>query len=199
MQSLMPFPLDEPLSGWQANETGTQKISNQWLTAGAALLFAMPSALVLQPRNYVVNPYLAQAAKHLSETDASRADAGLFLQLAPAGSTCLSTEAHTGFRAGEGCPQGVLRYRRPFSAVQVRAGASARDENTSHHASFQVVGHGTSKVDAAGQREPAHQLTVIARPQIQLVGLVVLHRRDVLAYGSNPVKSGDPKKPCLNE
>ena len=54
-------------SGWQANELTTQAVGDAWLQAGTALLAPLPSALLAESTNYLINPTHSQAATHLSE------------------------------------------------------------------------------------------------------------------------------------
>jgi RES domain-containing protein len=62
-------PQPELPSGWQANQPTTRRIGNQWLDAGDALLLPVPSAILPESRNYLINPLHPQAARTLVETD----------------------------------------------------------------------------------------------------------------------------------
>jgi RES domain-containing protein len=54
-------------AGWQANEPTSQAVGNAWLDGGTALLLPVPSALISDSTNYLVNPNHAEAATHLVE------------------------------------------------------------------------------------------------------------------------------------
>lgn len=54
--------------GWQANVPATQAVGNQWLDGGKGLLLPLPSALLAEATNYLLNPAHPQAASHLRET-----------------------------------------------------------------------------------------------------------------------------------
>ncbi len=56
-------------SGWQANQPATRRLGNQWLDNGDALLLPVPSAILPESRNYLINPQHPQAARGLVETD----------------------------------------------------------------------------------------------------------------------------------
>lgn len=56
-------------SGWQANEATSQTLGNAWLDARDALLIKLPSAILAESFNYLVNPAHRQAASHLVESD----------------------------------------------------------------------------------------------------------------------------------
>lgn len=62
-------PPPELPSGWQANQPTTRRIGNQWLDAGDALLLPVPSAILPESRNYLINPLHPQAVRALVETD----------------------------------------------------------------------------------------------------------------------------------
>jgi RES domain-containing protein len=62
-------PLPELPSGWQANQPTTRRIGNQWLDAGDALFLPVPSAILPESQNYLINPQHPQAARGLVETD----------------------------------------------------------------------------------------------------------------------------------
>jgi RES domain-containing protein len=53
--------------GWQANEPTSQAVGNAWLDAREGLLLPLPSALLPDSTNYLVNPAHPQAATHLRE------------------------------------------------------------------------------------------------------------------------------------
>ncbi|MCD9033609.1 RES family NAD+ phosphorylase [Luteimonas sp. Y-2-2-4F] len=53
--------------GWQANEPTSQAVGNAWLDARAALLLPLPSALLPESTNYLINAGHPQAATHLRE------------------------------------------------------------------------------------------------------------------------------------
>ena len=55
-------------SGWQANQPTTQTIGSAWLAEASALLLKVPSAVLPESWNYLINPRAAHAATHLSET-----------------------------------------------------------------------------------------------------------------------------------
>lgn len=54
--------------GWQANESTTRALGDAWVTAKSGLLMQVPSALLADARNYLVNPGHPEAASHLRET-----------------------------------------------------------------------------------------------------------------------------------
>jgi len=54
--------------GWQANQPTTQTIGSAWLAEAGALLLKVPSAVLPESWNYLINPRAAQAGTHLSET-----------------------------------------------------------------------------------------------------------------------------------
>lgn len=54
-------------AGWQANEPASQAVGNAWLDGGTTLLLPVPSALIADSTNYLINPNHAQAATHLLE------------------------------------------------------------------------------------------------------------------------------------
>ena len=54
-------------SGWQANEPTSQAVGNAWLASGSTLLLPIPSALLSDSINYLINPAHPQAATHVKE------------------------------------------------------------------------------------------------------------------------------------
>lgn len=54
-------------AGWQAREVGTQAVGGKRLLARGGLLLPLPSALVPDATDYLVNPRHAQASTHLAE------------------------------------------------------------------------------------------------------------------------------------
>lgn len=62
-------PSPELPDGWQANQPATRRVGNQWLDSGDALLLPVPSAILPESRNYLINPQHPQAARGLVETD----------------------------------------------------------------------------------------------------------------------------------
>ena len=56
-------------TGWQANHPATQTLGNAWLDANRELFLPVPSALVPQSGNVLINPRHTLAATHLSEID----------------------------------------------------------------------------------------------------------------------------------
>lgn len=62
-------PMPELPSGWQANQPTTRRVGNQWLDGGDALLLPVPSAILPESQNFLINPQHAQAARALVETD----------------------------------------------------------------------------------------------------------------------------------
>jgi RES domain-containing protein len=60
--------LDLP-NGWQANQPTTQALGNAWLAARQGLLLKIPSAILPEASNVLINPLHRQAATHLTETD----------------------------------------------------------------------------------------------------------------------------------
>lgn len=56
-------------TGWQANQPTTQALGNAWLAGGAGLLLKIPSAVLPESFNYLINPLHKQATTHLTETD----------------------------------------------------------------------------------------------------------------------------------
>jgi RES domain-containing protein len=56
-------------SGWQANQPTTRRIGNQWLDACEDLLLPVPSAILPESRNYLINPRHPHAPRALIETD----------------------------------------------------------------------------------------------------------------------------------
>jgi RES domain-containing protein len=62
-------PSPELPTGWQANQPATRRLGNQWLDAGDALLLPVPSAILPESRNYLINPQHSQAARGLVEND----------------------------------------------------------------------------------------------------------------------------------
>ncbi len=56
-------------SGWQANQMTTQDLGNAWLDARSGLLLKLPSAVLPESFNYLINPRSTQAPTHLTESD----------------------------------------------------------------------------------------------------------------------------------
>jgi RES domain-containing protein len=56
-------------SGWQANQPSTQALGNTWLDSGHGLLIKLPSAILAESFNYLINPAHRQATTLLTETD----------------------------------------------------------------------------------------------------------------------------------
>lgn len=56
-------------AGWQANEPTTQAVGNAWLDARKDLLLPLPSALLPDSTNYLLNTSHPHAATHLVEAD----------------------------------------------------------------------------------------------------------------------------------
>jgi len=54
--------------GWQANQPTTQTIGSAWLAKADSLLLKVPSAVLPESWNYLINPRAAQAATQLTET-----------------------------------------------------------------------------------------------------------------------------------
>jgi RES domain-containing protein len=47
--------------GWQSDTTVTQRIGDEWLDQNQSTLLAVPSALVPETSNYLINPFNAQS------------------------------------------------------------------------------------------------------------------------------------------
>ncbi len=62
-------PPPELPSGWQANQPTTRRLGNQWLDGGEALLLPVPSAILPESQNYLINPQHPQATRMLIEQD----------------------------------------------------------------------------------------------------------------------------------
>lgn len=62
-------PSPELPSGWQANRPTTQMLGNAWLDGNESLLMKIPSAVLPESFNYLINPRHASASTHLSEVD----------------------------------------------------------------------------------------------------------------------------------
>lgn len=56
-------------SGWQANRPTTQAVGNEWLASSSGLLMKVPSAVVPEAHNFLINPEHAHASTHLREVD----------------------------------------------------------------------------------------------------------------------------------
>ena len=54
-------------SGWQANQPTTQTIGSAWLAEAGTLLLKVPSAVLPESWNYLINPRAVQADTHLNE------------------------------------------------------------------------------------------------------------------------------------
>jgi RES domain-containing protein len=57
-----------PFGGWQANEPTSQSVGNAWLDSREGLLLPLPSALLPDSTNYLVNSSHPQASTHLTES-----------------------------------------------------------------------------------------------------------------------------------
>lgn len=64
-QTLSPSSLDEPPVGWDAIPYGRVSVEagQKWLTGGASALLAVPSVVVPEEVNVLINPRHADAAK----------------------------------------------------------------------------------------------------------------------------------------
>ena len=62
-------PAPELPSGWQVNQPSTQGLGNTWLQSAKELLMKIPSAVLPESSNHLINPHHPQAAAHLLETD----------------------------------------------------------------------------------------------------------------------------------
>lgn len=56
-------------TGWQANIPTTQALGNAWLAGSKELLLRIPSAVLPESFNYLINPANKQASTHLTEFD----------------------------------------------------------------------------------------------------------------------------------
>ena len=54
-------------SGWQANEPTSRALGDTWLASQSGLLLPVPSALLVDSTNYLINPDHPEAATCLSE------------------------------------------------------------------------------------------------------------------------------------
>lgn len=54
-------------TGWQANEPASQTVGNTWLDSLTGLAMPLPSALIADSTNYLVNLNHPQSATHLRE------------------------------------------------------------------------------------------------------------------------------------
>lgn len=57
---LLPVTSKLP-DGWQSQSTVTQTIGNQWLDQNQSAAFSVPSAIVPDAKNYLINPLHADA------------------------------------------------------------------------------------------------------------------------------------------
>ena len=56
-------------TGWQANKPTTRTLGDAWLSRSNELLWKVPSAVLPESYNYLINPLHKQAVSHLTETD----------------------------------------------------------------------------------------------------------------------------------
>jgi RES domain-containing protein len=61
-------PQPELPDGWQANEPTSQSVGNAWLDSREGLLLPLPSALLPDSTNYLVNSSHPPASTHLTES-----------------------------------------------------------------------------------------------------------------------------------
>lgn len=60
-------PIPALPAGWQANEPTSQAVGNAWLDSLAGLALPLPSAIIADSTNYLINPNHPQSATHLRE------------------------------------------------------------------------------------------------------------------------------------